>query len=101
MSIGFEISQDDVLNVLSSYNVEIKDDIDEIMIIIDDDEISDVAMSVDFTEDEDDEDILMRQTEAAYDEIAWQLFKAGFISEEQIDKYGNRLLIERLNAEVN
>lgn len=100
MSIGFEISQDDVLNVLSSYNVEMKDDIDDIMVIIDDEEISQVAMSVDFTEDEDDSEILMKQTEAAYDEIAWQLFQAGFIQEFQIEKYGNRLLIDRLKQEV-
>ena len=100
MSIGFEISQDDVLNVLSSYNVEVKDDIDDIMVIIDDEEISQVAMSVDFTEDEDDSEILMKQTEAAYDEIAWQLFQAGFIQEFQIEKYGNRLLIDRLKQEV-
>lgn len=100
MSIGFEISQDDVLNVLSSYNVEIKDQIDDIMVIIDDDEISEVAMSIDFSEDEDDSEILMKQTEAAYDEIAWQLFQAGFITEGQIDKYGNRLLIERMNNEM-
>ena len=34
------------------------------------------------------------------DEIAWQLFQAGFIQEFQIEKYGNRLLIDRLKQEV-
>lgn len=98
MSIGFEISQDDVLNVLSSFNVEVKEDIEDIMLVIDEDEISDVAIKVDFSED--DSEILMKQTEVAYDEIAWQLFQAGFIQENHIDKYGNRLLIERMNNEM-
>lgn len=100
MSIGFEISQDDVLNVLSSFNIDVKEDIEDIMLVIDEDEISDVAMKVDFSEAEDDSEILMKQTEVAYDEIAWQLFQAGFIQENHIDKYGNRLLIERMNNEM-
>ena len=33
---------------------------------------------------------------AAYDEIAWQLYQAGIIQREQISKYGNPLLLDRM-----
>ena len=97
IDLAFEITQDDVFNVLSSYNVEIKDSIESIMEVIDDVEISSAALSIDFDESEDNEDILFKQTEAAYDEIAWQLYQAGFIQKSNVEKYGNINLLTRIS----
>lgn len=88
MSMGFQVTDDDIINVLNSHNAEVPEDIEEVMAIIDDVEIEKEALSIDIDSD-DDEYILMKQTEAAYDEIAWQLYQAGFITEKQIEKYGN------------
>lgn len=95
MSMGFQITQDDVETVLGSYNVTIPSDMEDIMSMIDDAEISQAALSVDIDPDDDDEEILMKQTEAAYDEIAWQLYEEGFITKEQIKLYGNTDLLHR------
>lgn len=50
-------------------------------------------MSVDFGEEEDWDNVLDKQTDAAYDEIALQLLRAGVINDEQIKAYGNKELL--------
>lgn len=96
MNMSFQITEDDIMNVLDSHNVDLKDSIECVMEIIDDNEIDNAALSVDIGPEDDDDDILMKQTDAAYDEIAWQLFQAGFISENQISKYGNPDLLKKV-----
>lgn len=96
MTMSFEITQDDVLNVLNSYNVKLPFNMEEIMSIIDDENVSQAALSVDIGDEEDDEEVIDKQTEAAYDEIAWQLFQSNFINKKQIEKYGNTLLLSRI-----
>lgn len=94
---AFQITQDDVENVLASHNVSYDDaTMDDIMAAIDDGEISYAALCVDVDLDDDDDDVLEKQTEAAYDEIAWQLYQGGFIQEWQIEKYGNKDLLSRI-----
>lgn len=95
MSMGFQITQEDVEVVLGSYNATIPSDMEEIMSIIDDVEISEAALSVDVDSDEDEEEVLMKQTEVAYDEIAWQLYQEGYITKKQIKLYGNTDLLHR------
>lgn len=51
-------------------------------------------MSVDIDAEEDDDSIMNKQTDAAYDEIAWQLYQAGKITKEQIQKYGNPIILD-------
>ena len=96
MSMAFEVTQHDVSHVLNSHNVEVPSDMDEVMAIIADSEIEKAALSVDIDPDDDEDYIFIKQTEAAYDEIAWQLYQAGFITEQQIDKYGNPNLLNRV-----
>lgn len=96
MSMGFQVTDDDIKNVLNSHNAEMPEDIGEVMCIIDDVEIEKAALSVDIDPDDDDDYIFIKQTEAAYDEIAWQLFKSGFITDKQIEKYGNSKLLNRV-----
>ena len=91
MNMHFEITQDDVINVLNSHKAS-SDNIEEIMEIIDDDTISDAAMNAQIDID-DEEETLNAQTEVAYDEIAKQLLEAGYITPEQIKKYGNISLL--------
>lgn len=91
----FQITQDDVETVLDSYNASYTNRIDEIMDMIDDSEVSNAALSVDIDPYDDDEETLMKQTEVAYDEIAWQLYKEGFITKNQIQLYGNTDLLKR------
>lgn len=95
MSMEFQITQDDVETVLRSYNASYTNRIDEIMDMIDDSEVSNAAMSVDIDPYDDDEETLMKQTEVAYDEIAWQLYKEGFITKNHIQLYGNTDLLKR------
>lgn len=94
--MAFQITEDDVVNVLNSHNVDLEDSMESVMLMIDDVEIDKAALSVDIDPEDDDNDILMKQTEAAYDEIAWQLFQAGFITENQISKYGNPDLLKKM-----
>lgn len=96
MSMGFQITESDVTNVLDSHNVDIPADMEDIMSMIDDAEVESAALSVDIDPDDDEDLIFLNQTEAAYDEIAWQLYKAGFISKEQISKYGNTDILTRV-----
>lgn len=86
----FQITQEDVLNVLNSYQVT-GFDIEEVMVIIDDDQVSSAALSADI--DDDDETTLENQTQVAYDEIAKQLFDAGYITKEQVKKFGNTAIL--------
>lgn len=95
MSMEFQITQDDVETVLDSYNASYTNRIDEIMDMIDDSKVSNAALSVDIDPYDDDEETLMKQTEVAYDEIAWQLYKEGFITKNQIQLYGNTDLLKR------
>lgn len=94
--MAFQITEDDVVNVLNSHNVDLEDSMESVMLMIDDVEIDKAALSIDIDPEDDDNDILMKQTEAAYDEIAWQLFQAGFITENQISKYGNPDLLKKM-----
>lgn len=93
-NLGFQITDEDVENVLTSYSVNSVDEdkIREIMSKIDDDLVSSAALSVEFLMDEDDEDILNRQTEAAYNEIARQLKDLGYIGIKNQTKFGNKLI---------
>lgn len=93
--MDFQITEDDVLNVLTSHNVKVPSNMEEIMSMIDDAEIAQAALSVEINEDEDEDEIMDKQTDAAYNEIAWQLLQAGFISKEQISAYGNSVLLSR------
>lgn len=94
MNMGFQISEEDIINVLNSHQVTLSDSIDNIMSIIDDDKVSNAALSVDIEAEEDDDSIMNKQTDAAYDEIAWQLYQAGKITKEQIQKYGNPIILD-------
>lgn len=94
MNMGFQISEEDIINVLNSHQVTLSDSIDNIMSIIDDDKVSNAALSVDIDAEEDDDSIMNKQTDAAYDEIAWQLYQAGKITKEQIQKYGNPIILD-------
>lgn len=96
MSMGFEITQDDVEIVLDNYNTVTNQTIEDIMAMIDDNAVSKAALSVDINPEDDDEEILLKQTEAAYDEIAWQLYQQGFINQKQIEIYGNTDLLQRV-----
>lgn len=96
MSMGFQITEDDVQTVLDSYNTVTNESMEEVMSIIDDNAVSEAALSVDIDPDDDDEEILMKQTEAAYDEIAWQLYQQGYINQKQIEVYGNTDLLKRV-----
>ena len=96
MSMGFQINDDDILNVLSSHNAQTPENLDEVMAIIDDEQIEKAALSVDIDPDDDEDYIFIKQTEAAYDEIAWQLYQSGFITEKEIEKYGNSKLLDRV-----
>lgn len=91
---GFEISVDDIENVLNSHKVDFTPkDLVSYSELIDYDVVSDAAMNVDFSKEEDWSDVLDKQTEAAYDEIALQLLRAGVISDEQVKVYGNKDLL--------
>lgn len=94
MNMGFQISEEDIINVLNSHQVTLSDSIDNIMSIIDDDKVSKAALSVDIDAEEDDDSIMNKQTDAAYDEIAWQLYQAGKITKEQIQNYGNPIILD-------
>lgn len=65
----------------------------DIFDLIDDDEVSDYALSAEFDEEESDEDILNKQIECAYDNIALQLYREGVIPKENIEKYGNSAIL--------
>jgi hypothetical protein len=96
MSLGFEITQDDVLNVLKSHQSSksfIEKNIDDIMSMIDDDEILSAVFAYDYDEYKTDEEILTDQTEIAYNEIAKQLYELNYITKEQIEKFGNKNII--------
>jgi uncharacterized Fe-S cluster-containing radical SAM superfamily protein len=99
MSLGFQITQDDIRNVLNNYQVKYtKEQLEEISSLIDDGLVEEVAISIDFTIDFEidfnDEEILNKQTDAAYDEIARQLYELNYISKEQIEIYGNIKILE-------
>lgn len=96
MSMEFQITQDDVEAVLDSYNISYDNRIEEIMEMIDDVEVSKAALAIDIDPYDDNEETLLKQTEAAYDEIAWQLYQEGFITKKQIEQYGNTDLLHRL-----
>lgn len=93
-NMAFGISQDDVENVLYSYGVSPSNlDMDAVMSIIDDDMVADMALRADFNMDDSDDEILNKQTELAYGEIAKQLFTAGFIKKENVEKFGDKNII--------
>lgn len=94
MIVGFTISDEDIRTVLESHNVFFSDEkIEEIMAGIDDNEVQEAAFSVDYNEEEDDCDILDKQTEAAYDEIAKQLYELEYLTKEDILQYGNPVIL--------
>ncbi len=91
---GFEVSVDDIKNVLNSHKVDFApEDLRSYSELIDYDAVSDVAMNVDYGESEDWDDVLDKQTNAAYDEIALQLLRAGVVSDERVNLYGNKELL--------
>ena len=95
MNNGFQITQDDIETVLQSYGVTYsQESLEKISELIEDSEVSSAAMSVDYSEGESDDDILDKQTEAAYDEIAKQLFKLNIITKEQVLANGNTLILD-------
>lgn len=96
---GFEISNDDIDNVLARYGVvlapgALEDAYDQ----VDADAVARVALSVDIAEGEDDEDVLARQTDAAYDDIAAQLVERGIIPLQAVVKAGNKGLLDYLRC---
>lgn len=94
MIVGFTISDDDVRTVLENHHVFFSDEkIEEIMSGIDDNQVQDAAFSVEFDEKEDNCEILDKQTEAAYDEIAKQLYQQEYLKKEDILKYGNPVIL--------
>lgn len=94
MIVGFTISDDDIRSVLKNHQVYFSDEkIDDIMTCIDDAEVQEAAFSVDFNEAEDNCDILDKQTDAAYDEIAKQLYELKYLTKEDILEYGNPAIL--------
>lgn len=100
MSHAFEMSEYDVENVLELHQVKYTEkSLEQMMSIIDENEVTEAALSAIFDENDADDAILEKQTETAYEEIAWQLFKAGFIKKRQIEKFGNKELLNRENKQ--
>lgn len=90
--LAFEISKEDIITVLESHNVFLKGKkLQEATDSIDDDSVADAALSVDF--DMNDDDILDNQLEAAYDDIAKQLYENGYLKDTDIAKYGNPAIL--------
>ena len=91
--MGFQITEEDVVNVLKSHNAFNAHDInmEDIMSMIDDDEISKAALDEDI---DDDEVTLTKQTDVAYDVIAKQLLNFGYITVEQVKEYGNVAILD-------
>lgn len=88
MSYAFEVTHEDIFVILHSHHVQMDDDmINSILDSLDDDLITKAVLSVDI--DGDDDEVLHKQTEVAYDAIALQLLNSGYITEDQIRKYGN------------
>lgn len=94
MNLGFEITKQDIENVLNSYGEKVnKKELEDISINIDDELVAREALFVDFDCEMSEEDILEKQTDAAYDEIARQLYCNGVLTKEAISKYGNISII--------
>lgn len=92
IDLAFEINKDDIITVLESHHVSLKGKkLQDATNSIDDDSVLDAVLSVDF--DMNDEDILDKQLEAAYDEIAKQLYENGYIKDLDIAKYGNPTIL--------
>lgn len=91
---GFELTNEDIETVLSNYGVVLTAvQLSEVFGLVDAVETSNAALAVDFEEGEDDETILNRQTEAAYDEIAAQLVSLKVLSVADIEAGGNTNLL--------
>lgn len=91
MSQAFEVTRDDIENVLSNYGVAIPAELPE----IDDMRVTDAALAADLSsiEDGDDDGALSIQTDVAYDEIARQLVESGHIARKEVARYGNDTLL--------
>jgi ribosomal protein L16 Arg81 hydroxylase len=95
MNQGFEITQDDIENVLVSHGKNFtQEEIESIAEGIDDDIVASAVFAVEYDEEMSDEEILDKQTEAAYDEIASQLYENGVLTKEDVLKYGNPNIIK-------
>lgn len=94
MNLAFTITEDDIINVLNNHNIKFNQTkLEEILEIIDDNQVSESALNIDMDVNDDDISILDKQTEEAYNEIARQLYKSGYLSKDDIKDYGNPMIL--------
>ena len=94
---AFEITDQDLATVMARYGLKpSQDELEAVYDRIDASRVAKVALSIDFAGTEDDETILERQTEAAYDEVTAQLVQQGLVPLGTVVKTGSESLLQYL-----